>query len=56
MERAIDRSDIKIDVAACIRNTFMGIAVVILAIGAVMYPETVSISNAAQAISRVLAK
>jgi hypothetical protein len=56
MERAIERSDIKIDVAACIRNTFFGVAAVILAIGVVMYPEAVSIPNATQAIARIFIK
>jgi hypothetical protein len=56
MERAIERSDIKIDVAACIRNTFVGLAMVILAVGAVRYPDTISISNAAQSIARVFAE
>ena len=56
MERAIERSDIKIDVAACIRNTFYGIALVIFAVGFVMYPEAVSIPNAVQTIARVFAK
>ena len=53
IERAIDRSDIKIDVAACIRNMFIGIALVILAVGIVRYPEMVSIPGAEHVVTRL---
>lgn len=56
IERAIERSDIKIDVAACIRSTLAGLAVVILAIGKVIYPDILSISDALQSITNLLAK
>lgn len=56
IERAIERSDIKVDLAACIRNTFGGIAVVILALGVVLYPEMVSIPEAAQALARIFTR
>lgn len=55
-ERVIERSDIKIDVAACIRNAFLGVAAVILAVGYVMYPDPVSIPTATQEIARMLGK
>ncbi|SFP51197.1 hypothetical protein [Sphingomonas rubra] len=56
VERVIERSDIKIDVAACIRNTFYGVALVIFAVGFVMYPETLSLPNAAQTIARIFVR
>ncbi len=56
IERAIERSDIKIDVAACIRSTLAGLAIIILSIGKVMYPEILSISEFAQSIASLIAK
>lgn len=56
LERAIQRSDIKIDVAACIRNTFAGVSLVILSVGFVIYPEAFPLREAVGSMAQLLPK
>lgn len=56
MERAIDRSTFHVDVAACIRSTLFGLAILILTIAILLHPESVSLSNATEAFARIFLK
>lgn len=42
--------DIKVDVAACIRNGFLGLAVLLLAVAALLNPDQMSAQSLAQTI------
>lgn len=48
------RVDVKIDLAACLRNGLVGLAVLVLAIACAMNPESISFPSASQALAGML--
>jgi hypothetical protein len=56
IERVISRSTFHFEMAACIRALHYGAAALVLAVGVLIHPNSVSISNAAQTLARIWAR